>query len=491
MTTPEQANPAVAGSPYERLWNYFMDISRIPRESGNEAGVREYLIDFAKKYNFPSYIDQSGNVIIKSPATADMENIPSLALQGHMDMVCVKDEGVDHDFTKDPIKLQREGDWLHARGTTLGADNGIAIALILDLLSDSTAKHGPLEAIFTVSEETGLEGAFGLDASRIESRKMLNLDSEEEGIFYIGCAGGVEVRGTIARECTPAASDELPMEIVVDGLRGGHSGGEIHKQRANAITCMARVLRTIADTVPVRIVTINGGTKRNVIPSSCRATILIPSKAEDSVLSLVNSMYKDIKFEFAQADPDLKIEARKTREVETGASSVADSLALINALFLAPHGVEAMSQTLEGIVETSSNLAAISTTASQFAIITSHRSSIASSRDMVAKKAQLAFETAKAKCSLENPYPAWTPDPTLPLAQFCAQAWKEQMGAEAEVTAIHAGLECGIINSLIEGMDSVSLGPNLEEVHSTKERVSISSTEKISEFLRHLCTVIN
>lgn len=481
---------AIAGLQPKRLWNYFLDISRIPRESGNEEGVRRYLIAFAQKHGFTYHIDKTGNVIMKVPATKGMEHLPSLALQGHMDMVCVKDEGVEHDFAKDPILLVREEDWIRAQGTTLGADNGIAIALILDLFTDEKASHGPLEAIFTTSEETGLEGAFGLDASLIESRKMLNLDSEEEGVFYIGCAGGVEIKGTVPFVAEPVRPEEEALSINIDGLKGGHSGGEIHKQRANAISCMARVLRNIGDNMPLRLARIEGGTKRNVIPSICKATITVPSDMKEKTIIIAKSTYKDIKREFAESDPDLRITIESAQDRPDLAVDTARSITMVNALFLAPHGIERMSQTIEGIVETSSNLAVIKTKADAFTLVTSHRSSIMSSRDMVAKKAVLAFETAGAVCTYENPYPAWTPDPSLPLAKFCAKAWQEKMGQKAEITAIHAGLECGIINSLIDGMDSVSLGPNLEEVHSTKERVSISSTERIATFLRQLCPTI-
>ena len=242
--------------------------------------------------------------------------------------------------------------------------------------------------------------------------------------------------------------------------------------------------------MPLRLSHIEGGTKRNVIPSYCSATITVPLKAEEKINDIVMNLYKAIKVEYAQADPDLHIAIKPAHQKVDKAPSIEASMAMVNALFLAPHGVERMSQTIKGIVETSSNLAAIRTTDEAFTLITSHRSSIMSSRDMVAKKAILAFETAGATCKLENPYPAWTPNPDLPLAKFCAQAWKERMGKEAKITAIHAGLECGIINSLIPGMDSVSLGPHLRDVHSTKERLSISSTAKIAQFLRHLCPII-
>ena len=490
MTRSEISKKAIEGLEPQRLWNYFLDLTKIPRESGNEGGVRQYLVDFANAEGFAYHIDKSGNVIIKAPASPGMEHVPSLALQGHMDMVCVKDDGVSIDFAKDPLTVERDGDWLRARGTTLGADNGIAIALILDLFTDKEATHGPLEAILTVSEETGLEGAFGLDASKISSRRMINLDSEEEGVFYIGCAGGVEVNAHVPVDRQRLDNDDKQLEIVVDGLLGGHSGGEIHKQRANSLSCMARVLRAIADESPIRLISIEGGTKRNVIPSHCKATISLPPQDETKAFSITAKVEEALRKEFAKADPLLRVSCTETQKATGEASTRKQTCELINALLLAPHGVDRMSQAIEGMVETSSNLASIRTNPTEFTIVTSHRSSVPSARDMVARRAILAFETANATCSLENPYPAWTPDPSSPLAGFCARAWDSHMEGTAKITAIHAGLECGIINSLVEGMDSVSLGPTLRDVHSTKERVSISSTTKIARFLRHLCPIL-
>lgn len=481
---------AIEGLESRRLWNHFLEISRIPRESGNEEGMRRYLISFAKDHGFESEVDTTGNLIMRVPATEKMERVPSLALQGHMDMVCVKDEGIEHNFATDPLILRRDGDWLSAEGTTLGADNGIAIAMILDLLGDPDAAHGPIEAIFTVSEETGMEGAFGLDGSRIKSRNMLNLDSEEEGVFYIGCAGGVEVNGTILVEPQPVFDTDTCWDVKIDGLLGGHSGGEIHKQRANAISCMARFLHEVNTEGTLKVVSINGGTKRNVIPSVCKATLTMPSELDGHVINTAKLILQAIKNEFHYADPGIGISVSKSKQRARLASSPAQSRALVNALFLAPHGVDRMSHAIENLVETSSNLAVVKTFKDRYELVSSHRSSILSSRDHVANKTIAAFETAKASCKLENPYPSWTPNPDSPLAELCSKAWEEQMGRSARITAIHAGLECGIINSLVEGMDSVSLGPDLRGVHATSEKVSISSTLHIAAFLRHLCTII-
>ena len=470
----------------KNLWNYFYNLTQIPRESGNEQEVRNYLIKEAEKNNFEYHVDKSGNLIIKVKATAGYESAPSLALQGHLDMVCVKDELIVHDFAKDPLNVYRDGDFIKAKGTTLGADNGVAVAIIFDLFTDKEAKHGPLEAIFTVSEETGLEGAFGLEPSLIESRTMINLDSEEEGVFYIGCAGGIETKAIFEFEKRAIDKNSKLFELNVDSLLGGHSGGEIHKQRANAISVTARTLRSIADKFPLQLISIDGGTKRNVIPSTTKTLFAVPSD-EKEICSIVNTTLNLLKKEFKEADPDLNIECTIKDNGEKQALSHESSISLINALFATHHGVDRVSQTIEDLVETSSNLASIRTTEKEITIISSHRSSLQSSRDHVARRWNAIFELIGAKTSTENGYPAWTPNVDSPIAKLVARVWQKKMGQKAKVTAIHAGLECGIINSLVEGMDSVSMGPILLDVHSTKERLSISSTEKLAKFLRDVC----
>ncbi len=472
------------------LWKYFLEVSAIPRESGNEEGIRNYLVEFAKEHNLEHYVDKTGNVIIKAEATEGYESMPSIALQGHMDMVCVKDEGVIHDFTKDPIPVYQDGDFLRGRGTTLGGDNGIALAMILDIFSDKEAQHGPLEAIITVEEETGLTGAFGLDASLIESRLMLNLDSVEEGIFYIGCAGGIEVNAHLPVNFNPLSKELTTLEVTVEGLLGGHSGAEIDQQRGNAISIMARYLLLLGEKTPLQLVSIEGGTKRNVIPSLCQARVAVPANSLAAANTLREKVIKELKCEFMKADPEVTISLEEIDGKNLKGASVEESLLFIKSLFIAPHGVERMSEVIEGLVETSSNLAIVKTTQEGFSVISSHRSSVESARDNVARKMVAALETSGAKASLEGSYPAWTPNPDSPLAASVAQAWEKFSSTKAEVTAIHAGLECGIINSLVDGMDSLSMGPNLYDAHSTKERLSISSTEKMSLFLRHLLTIL-
>ncbi|MFA7559353.1 MAG: aminoacyl-histidine dipeptidase [Sphaerochaeta sp.] len=474
---------AIKGLEPQALWSYFSDLSAIPRESGNEEGVRQYLLAFAKEHNLEAIVEEIGNVIIKKPAAKGFEQRPSVALQGHMDMVCVKTPESTHNFESDPIELVRDGDWLRAKDTSLGADNGIAVAIILDILSDSNAQHGPLEAIFTVAEETGLNGAFGLEKEHIDSRLLINLDSEEEGIFYIGCAGGVEtdVELTAKWESTPAHHQGF--ELVIDGLKGGHSGAEIHTQRANSIKIAARLLTQLAE---YRIFKAEGGSKRNVIPSTATIGFTIPKDQEAHLHELVKTTLTELLGEFEVADPAISLTVTKG---ETPSESI-DASRLFDALYSAPHGVDAMSLSLEGIVETSTNLAILSLDKEKFTVTASHRSSILSARDDVARRFATIFDLAGAKTSHSGGYPSWKPNVDSPLAAFAARAWKEYANEEPVITAIHAGLECGIINSKVPGMDSVSFGPDMSDVHSTKEKVSIPSTKRISDFTRHLLEII-
>ncbi|MCH3917640.1 MAG: aminoacyl-histidine dipeptidase [Spirochaetia bacterium] len=468
------------------IFSYFRDISAIPRESGNEEGIRQYLVTFAKKHDFPVNVDSVGNVIIQVPASKGYEERSSVALQGHMDMVCVKDPGVIHDFSKDPIKLKVKEDYITADGTSLGGDDGIAMALALDVFTDTTCKHGPLEGIFTVSEETGLTGAFGIDPTLVKSRKLINLDSEEEGILYIGCAGGIETTSTLKKNKTATKDNCMGFKLSVSGLAGGHSGSEIDKQRANAIKLVARTLVGIPS---LRLEKIQGGSKRNVIPSHCDCIFAIEKENENLLKKAFSDIHNAYKDEYGMQDPNGKI-VLESVPCPTLAFSEKMSSALLKSLHIAPHGVEAMSVTLPGVVETSANLAIITTEENQITVISSHRSSIMSSRDDSAYRFRDAMETCGAQVEIQGAYPSWKPNTNSQLLAFCAQAYEDYFQKKPLVTAIHAGLECGIINSRIEGMDSISFGPGMEHVHSTAERLCISSTARTSKFLKHLLEII-
>jgi len=471
-----------------KVFENFKAISAIPRESGNEEGIRNFLVKWAEDNNFKYAVDKIGNLIVYCQATKGYENVPPLALQGHMDMVCVKTLESKHDFTKDGIDVYEDGDFLRAKDTSLGGDNGIAVAMVMDVFTDKDCKHGPLEAIFTVSEETGLTGAFNLDVSLIKSRKLINLDSEDEGIIYIGCAGGSDVTAKlkVTENARPAAFQTISLEV--KNLKGGHSGGEIHLQRANAIKILARILHTLSKSFPIMISDFNGGTKHNVIPFQAKAVFSFNKNYKTQIFEKLEAMENIIKNEYKVQDPDITF-IKEIVEVKTAIDEKV-SKAFINSLFLAPHGVQSMSFAIKGIVETSANLAIVRFENETFTVSTSQRSNIESSRDYISEVVAQALSTSGAQVEIGNGYPSWAPNPNSSLAAFCSKAYKELTGKEAEVTAIHAGLECGIINSKITGMDSVSIGPDIWDVHSTSEHLSISSTLNVLAFLKHLLEII-
>jgi len=488
------AEQVTAGLSPKKAWKHFYEISRIPRESGNEDGVRSYVKSFAEKRNLEYAVDSTGNIIIKKPASPGREQDPGIILQGHMDMVCVKTPDSVHNFDTDPISLKVDGDWMKADGTSLGADNGIAVAMVLALLEENI-EHGPLEALFTVSEETGLDGAFGLDISLLEGRRLINLDSEEEGVFYIGSAGGGEIIAEAVSEWEPveavqAASDERQLlqawEITFTNFSGGHSGGEIHQGRANAVKETIRFLKGLSRTVPVRIAALNGGTKRNVIPSHCTAQFVMTLSPGQSQLDLYQEVEKHmriLKDEYSFTDPnaEIKLQAIPLPELVLNRRQ---SQELINALYITPHGIERMSNAVPGIVETSNNLAAVSVLQDKIWIDTSQRSSIESARIDMAQRTAAALEIFGAETREENVYPSWSPNPGSPLPKQLSEVYRKLFGTDPVITAIHAGLECGVINSKAPDMDSISFGPNLEEVHSTAERVQISSVDRMYRFLK-------
>lgn len=468
------------------LFSYFQDISNIPRESGNEEGVRKYLLNFAKEHNFKASTDKVGNVVIYVPATKGYEDRPSVVLQGHMDMVCVKTKNSKHNFETDPIDLYVDGDLLKARETTLGGDNGIAIAMALDAFTDKNCKHGPLEGLFTVSEETGLTGAFNVEKDLINSRKLINIDSEDEGMIFVGCAGGIETKATVTaeKESLPENYDCYTLEV--KNLLGGHSGAEIHKQRANAIKIAARALNKLDS---ICLINFKGGTKRNVIPSHCIVDFAIDKNEKIALEESVDYIKDVLKNEFTPQEPHAEILLNKIENAEKVFEKHL-SKALLRTLHITPHGVDAMSMTIDDVVETSSNLAIIKTLENGFEVITSHRSSIMSARDDVAKRCGETFETCGAKIEYLGAYPSWQPELDSPLTHFCAKAYEDYANKKPLITAIHAGLECGIIKSRIPGLEAVSIGPDLKDVHSVKENLSISSTKRTSEFLKHLLEII-
>ena len=460
----------------KRLWKIFSDISAIPRESGNEEGIRNYLLSWANDNGIKAFSDNIGNVIMKVKATPGYEDYPSIALQGHMDMVCVKREGSDHDFSKDPIEIMTDGKNIWAKDTSLGADNGIAIALALDIFSDEKAEHGPLEGIFTVNEEVGLTGAENVEEKDIDSRRLLNLDSEEEGIFYIGCAGGIDVVGE--RKCRWETAEGESVKIKVSGLLGGHSGGEIHKERANAIKLLGRALNRIPG---YRISSIKGGTRRNVIPSTAEAVITVSEK--EVAESIINNLQKEIETEYKYSDPNAKITIENT---ETPEMVLTENLSrkIGETLFTSPTGVRSWSMALKGVVETSDNMAIVEMDEKSVKITYSVRSSVETSKLNLAYEIQSILEGNGFSVKIGDGYPAWAPNPDSAFTKEVQKAYVKIVGKEPVITAIHAGLECGTINDRIKGMDSLSIGPNLFDVHSVNEHVEVESAERVASFVK-------
>ena len=464
----------------KKVWEYFQAISNIPRESGNEEGVRAYLISWAKERNIEVKTDKIGNVIMFKEGAKGKDPI---CLQGHMDMVCVKREGSTHDFTKDPIEVVLDGNYIRAKDTSLGADNGVAVAFALALLEENDPQMPPLEALFTVCEESKLLGANNVEADLIRSRKLINIDSEEEGIIYIGCAGGLQINVEKKVKLKEIDKDSVHLKLSISGLLGGHSGGEIHKERANANKLLARIMHRF----PIYSLTdIQGGTRSNVIPSSAYATFVVDKEDEETIKIIVENITADIKNEYKIQDPGITITLERLEDMHKEAIKNKTSVAFIEAIYLAPNGVQAMSQSVKGVVESSNNIAIISYKDGKLTALSSTRSLVESAKEETALRVGAAFELMGFKVIYNDSYPSWAPNTNSALTNKVVEEYKNYTGKDAVVTCIHAGLECGIINSLVPGMDSVSIGPNLFDVHSVNEHIEYDSAVRTMGFLRHL-----
>lgn len=474
---------AIEGLKPPLLWKYFAEISRIPRCSKHEARMTRYVLDTAKRLGLEAKADRLGNVVVRKPASAGREHTPMVCLQGHLDMVCEKNKDKVHDFAKDPIELVRKGDVLMANGTTLGADNGVAVATNLAIMEDRSLAHGPLEFLFTVDEETGLTGAAGLEPGFLRSRILLNLDSEEEGELYVGCSGG---RDTVAT--WPVALDAAPAGAVaglvsVTGLKGGHSGMEIHQGRGNAIKILNRAL-LVLDALGARIASIQGGSKRNAIPREAEALVWVPAKRWDDAVKAVAAFGGTAGSELASVDPGLKVELTTQPGARRGkVFKKAGQKKLLAALSGLPHGVMKMSADIPGLVETSTNVAVIETGKKGVTLATSQRSSVASEIDEICHTVKTILELAGAEVTQGEGYPGWKPNLRSPILNLAKGVYKELYGKEPAVKAIHAGLECGIIGERQPGMDMLSFGPTLQGVHSPDEKIFIETVPRFWDFL--------
>lgn len=468
------------------LWKHFDEIRKIPHESKNEAELAKYVISVAKKNNCEYDQDETGNLVVRKPATPGHENAPIVILQSHLDMVCEKNSDVEFDFAKDPIQLKIEGDWLMAKGTTLGADNGVGVAASLAALEDNTITHGPLELLFTVDEETGLTGASTIKPGFLKGRKFLNLDSEEEGVFTIGCSGGGDTGFTVPIN-KEAVSNGILLNVHVAGLKGGHSGLDIGTGRGNAIKFLTRLLWDIDREFTLALVSFNGGNKRNAIAREAQAEIIVPADTKDKVVARLEALFKQIQFEFKTVEPDAKLEINEKNGALPQAFTEASKRNILNLLFALPHGVMSMSQDIEGLVETSTNLATIVTKENAILIGQSSRSSIDSALAATRKKLKALAELAGSQVSQPEGYPGWTPNLDSEMLKVAKEAYVACFNKEPEVAAIHAGLECGLIGEKFPGMDMVSFGPDLRNPHSPDEKVHIGTVEK---FWQHIVKIL-
>lgn len=469
------------------LFHYFHEICQVPRPSKKEEKILAYIIDFAKKHNLKYKQDKIGNIVIYKEATPGYENRDVVILQSHVDMVCEKNNDVKHDFENDPIETIVEGDWLKAKGTTLGADNGIGVATELAILADNSLEHGPLECLFTVDEETGLTGAFNLSDDLLSGSILINLDSEDEGELFIGCSGGIDSVAEFKYNLIDAPKDYFFFKVDFKGLKGGHSGGDIHLGLGNANKILTRFLDKVNRKYDMYLCSIHGGNLRNAIAREAMAVCAIPTQYKHDIRVDFNIFSQEIEDELGVIEPNMNfiLESESTHEKAIDRDTVNR---LIKTLYAVPHGVEAMSQDIPGLVETSTNLASIKMKEGNIIRIeTSQRSSILSARDAMANTVRAAFELGGAKVSFGDGYPGWKPNTHSPILEAAKESYVRLFKKEPAVKAIHAGLECGLFLDKYPHLDMVSFGPTMRGVHSPDERLEIPTVQM---FWDHLVDVL-
>ena len=462
----------------ERVFHYFEEICNIPHPSYHEEKISAYLVEFAKAHNLEYYTDELYNVIMIKEASEGMENVAPIILQGHMDMVAEQDPDCTKDMLKEGLDLEVVDGYVTAKGTTLGGDDGIAVAMALALLEDETLKHPRLEVIITVSEEVGMEGAAGIDVSMIQGRKLLNLDSEEEGHFLAGCAGGCRMELEY-----PAKKEQVKGNLVsveINDCIGGHSGTEIDKGRANATLMVNRMLAAAVEVADVNLVDFVGGTKDNAIPRATSAKVVTTAEA----VKAMEAEAAAIKNEFAVTDPEMKIDIKSQGEALVEAVSAADTKRMIQLLSSMPDGVQTMSHDIEGLVETSLNLGIVKTEEGKIVLEQSVRSSVESSKMLLIKKLETIAKAFGARHTSGGQYPGWQFRQHSELRDHMVEVYKKLYGKEPRIEAIHAGLECGLLSKKIEDLDCISIGPDMQDIHSTKEKLSVSSTKNVWEYVK-------
>lgn len=459
------------------VFGIFDQITKVPRPSKKEGKIRQFLLDFAAAHNIAAKTDAVGNVVMSKPGTAGHENAPTAILQAHMDMVCESNDK-SFDFENNPITTIVDGEWLHADGTTLGADNGIGMAAALAVLVDDTLVHGPVECLFTVDEETGLTGAYNLGEGMITGKYLLNLDSEDDAQIFVGCAGGVDTTCEFRYERSMAPTDFHYFKFNIANGLGGHSGGDIHLGRANANKLLARFLWTVGKRYELSLAEIDGGNLRNAIPRAAHAVFGVEGANKDEVMALFNQYVADVKGEYSDIEPTIELTIETAERPEFCVDS-ATTRNLIEALYCAPHGVVSMSRDIEGLVETSTNLASVKMKEGNIILVTtSQRSSVESRKWDIAHQVEAVFELAGATVTHGDGYPGWKPNMKSTIMHLASDAYEELYGIKPAIMAIHAGLECGLFKEKMPDLDMVSFGPTLQGVHSPSERMHIPAVER-------------
>lgn len=470
-------------SPIE-VWENFYQLTRIPRPSHHEEQIRKFIANFGKELGLETIQDEAGNVIIRKPATAGMEKRKGVILQGHLDMVPQKNSDKVHDFTKDPIETFIDGEWVRANGTTLGSDNGIGVSAAMGVLASKDLTHGPIEALFTATEETGMDGANGIKPGILKGDILINMDSEDEGELYVGCAGGEDANAQFKFTEVPVPTESIAFRLNVIGLKGGHSGVDIQLGRGNANKIFFRLLKETYKTCGVRLASINGGNLRNAIPREAFGVITVPYENADKLVGQIAGLTTIIKRELTATEPTLKIELSK---IEMPASLIDEKtqINLTHAIVACPNGVIRMSDSMPGLVETSTNLAIVKSdnATKTIEIACLMRSSVDSARIQLGSRMDSVFTLAGAKVLLKGGYPGWKPNLDSPILKTMQQIYNTKFGRIPEIKAIHAGLECGILGGTYPHWDMISFGPTIRFPHSPDEKVNIESVSKFWDFL--------
>lgn len=470
-------------SKYTEIFRYFEEISAIPRCSGNEKQISDYMVEFARKHSLEVIQDDALNIIIKKPASHGYENAPTVILQGHMDMVCEKNKGTVHDFDRDPIKFKVVEDMIYAQGTTLGADNGIALAYALVLLASKDIPHPSLEVLFTSDEENTMSGAPALDAGKLKGKLLINLDSEEEGRLLVSSAGGLKAKLIIPIKWEKAPQNLTVYRLSIGGLKGGHSGMEIDKGRGNANKLMGRLLNSINKECEIHIAEINGGLKSNAIPREAEVLLLTKADNQLKLETAIKGLESVFRGEMRAADPDSYVRFENADDKVEKVFSKEMAERVISSIVLLPNGIQSMSMEIPGLVESSTNLGVVTTKDNEIWLVNEIRSSVKSLKRNTFSQVEVLAASMGGSVKVESEYPEWEYNPESKLRPLFIKVYKEKYQTEPEIIAIHAGLECGVFMNKINGLDAISLGPNMYDVHTPNEHLSIQSTERVWEFL--------